>query len=132
MGHVFGEDGVQRRKSIRHQIRCAATIEPLVDGAELHEAIHVELGDVAHCGVMFSLGQGLETGSTWRLLLTHEGEMVGSAPFVVRYSRVLEGGRFSCGCQFMVEPALMTLLGVEGDEVGIDLPPFFVPVIEEG
>ncbi|MHC4996199.1 MAG: hypothetical protein ACYTGQ_14235 [Planctomycetota bacterium] len=129
MGHFINGEGVQRRKSVRHAVKCVATIEPLSGGGNRSQGNEVEVHDVAQCGVMILLDRVLETGSTWRLLLGREGETVGSAPFVVRYGRLCEDGRYACGCQFMVEPALMTLMGVDEDEVRIDMPPFFVPVL---
>jgi len=114
------QEPVKERKRAfkRFTVRGDATIEPVTQCTVQQQPKPVMLRDISRGGIGFVLEQFIEPGSTWRIAFYNRGCKVGTQSLVVRYCRLVQDGLYLVGAQFIVEPYLMVMLGV--DERALD------------
>ena len=106
-----------KRAYARFDIRGNGILIPLKASRVSEPALDVQLNNISHGGVCFESTLYLEPGSVWRLSFEQHGFQIGSQPIVVRHSRLTNSRLYQSGCQFVIEPALLMLLGVEPNEI---------------
>lgn len=109
-----------RRQSERHVVRCEGRIEPLREGDSLGAPKEVQLLDIGRMGVCLLIGESLPVGSQWRLRLIHRGYLLAQLPVIVRFCQD-HGGACHVGAQFMIEPIVLTQLGVTEQQLAHDI-----------
>lgn len=75
--------------------------------------LDVKIRDLARGGVGFIAQQHMPKGSCWRACFLQHGFVVAQQCLVVRHSREVSPGVFLVGTQFVSDPALLALMGVE-------------------
>ncbi len=83
--------------------------------------ISISLRDVSRAGLGFLATEAIEPGAVGRVAFQFHGQKCGEQCIVVRFSRLVHDGLFLCGGQFIIEPYLMLLLGVDAGELGRDI-----------
>jgi len=100
-----------KRRFTRYDVRGEARLESL-DDYDVTPPQRVKLRDIGRGGVGFLTDQDLEPFSTWRLRFEANGHPFASQPISVCFCRVVQDDLYLVGAQFIVEPYIMTLLGV--------------------
>ncbi len=108
------------RQYVRHIVRGEAKIEALNDHCSAEPPLHVNLQDIGRTGVMFESDRALELNSTWRLRILHRGYEVTTLPIIVKYCREAPTGAVMVGAQFMIEPFVLSFLGVAEHELRME------------
>lgn len=103
----------ERRRYDRHTVRGEARIEPLRESDDFVGPKDVHLLDIGRTGVRLLTSEPLARNSHWRLRLIHRGHALALIPILVRYAeRQAASGSYHIGAQFMIEPAVLSQLGV--------------------
>ncbi|QNN23297.1 hypothetical protein HED60_13775 [Planctomycetales bacterium ZRK34] len=111
----------ERRRYDRHTIRGEARIEPLRESDDFVGLKDVYLLDIGRTGVRFLSSEPLTRNSHWRLRIVHRGHALAMVPILVRYvERQAESGSYHVGAQFMIEPAVLSQLGVSDYDLSRD------------
>ena len=105
-----------KRRFQRFPVRGDAQLEPL-DSDAIEHTTSVLLRDISRGGVGFLSDHTLEPGALYRLRFRVNGNTVGSQPIAVCFCRLVQDGLYMVGGQFVIEPYLMTLVGVEPAEL---------------
>lgn len=103
-----------RRRFRRFVIRGEARLEPL-NNSSLGDSQVVLLRDVGYAGVGFLTDRELDLETMWRMRFHHpnHGTVFGAQPVIVRYCRPIQPNLYMVGAEFVIEPYLLSLLGVE-------------------
>jgi len=109
-----------KRQSTRHEVRGQGKLQPLDEKLDLDPAIDVQVRDVGRTGVLFDVPCELEVNSTWRLRLVVDGHLAGTIPLLVRHTTATEAGTWRVGAQVIIEPIMLTHLGVRRDRIRFD------------
>ena len=102
----------KKRAFERFDVRGDATLEPIETGHVETPNVRVQLRDISRGGLGFVCDRFIEPGTVWRVRFEYQSELVGTQPLVVRFCRMTENGMYLAGGQFVLEPAVMVLLGV--------------------
>ncbi len=110
----------QERRFERHHVRGEARLEPLDESNGLEAPFMVMLQDIARTGVMFQSPQPLVIGTQWRINFLHKGHRLGTCPLVVSHCQQVRPGFYLIGAQFMIEPIVLSALGVKSRDLLTD------------
>jgi hypothetical protein len=113
---------VERNRAYRRfPVRGDATLESLDASRLVRLPITVMLRDISRGGTGFICDRALTPGSVWRVGFNHKGFQIGSQPIVIRFCREVQDGLYLIGGQFVIEPAVMIMLGVNEEQLGHDV-----------
>ncbi len=107
------------RRFRRFIIRGDAIVEPLQSGHS-HENQTVMLRDISRGGLAFLSRQFFEPGTLWRIRFQRDGMDFASHPIAIRFARRIQDDLFLIGGQFVIEPFILTMLGVGEDQLRND------------
>lgn len=105
----------------RFDVRGDATIQRMEAGHLDQPTLSIQLRDISRGGIGFVCEQFIEPGTAWRVGFEYRGHVVGYQPIVVKFCRLVQHGLYLSGGQFTVEPAMMTLLEVDEQELQEDI-----------
>jgi hypothetical protein len=112
-----------QRRFRRYNIRSDARLEAL-DERATDESILINLRDISSGGIGFLVSRFIEPLTCWRVRFLIHDRVFASQPVSVRFCRLVEAGLYLVGAQFIIEPYVMSLLGVPEDRLrGDDLGP---------
>ncbi|MCC6680084.1 MAG: PilZ domain-containing protein [Phycisphaeraceae bacterium] len=97
----------------RFVVRGDALLHPMNRSRLDATPVDVKLRDISRNGIGFICNQPLPINSCWRIELQLAGYAIGSQALVVRHVREVGDGMFLCGANFVIDTALLALLGVE-------------------
>ena len=97
----------------RFVVRSDALLHPMNRSRLDATPVDVKLRDISRNGVGFICSQPLPVNSSWRIELQLVGYAIGSQAIVVRHVSEVGDGMFLCGANFVIDTALLALLGVE-------------------
>ncbi len=80
--------------------------------------IEVKIRDIARGGLGFISQDELPQGSCWRACFMQHGFVVAQQSIVVRHCREVSPGVYLVGTQFVADPGLLAVLGVEPGAIG--------------
>jgi hypothetical protein len=108
----------ERRRFRRFVIRGEARLEPL-SSHSLGDPHIVLLRDISYAGLGFLTDRHLSPETMWRLRFHHasHGTVFGSQPVVIRYCRSIQSNLYMVGAEAVMEPYLLSLLGVDDAEL---------------
>ena len=115
------QEGPEQQTFRRFTIRADASLEPLNAIRTARPPLVVMLRDISCIGVGFLSGEHLERNSFWRLRFYSQNHRVGSQPICVRYCRMVQDGLYLVGGQFVIEPSMMTAVGVDPHQLTADV-----------
>lgn len=103
-----------RRRFRRFVVRGEALLEPL-NRKSVTESRTLLLRDIGYAGIGFLADQPLDPESMWRVRFQHDdhGAVIGSQPVVIRYCRPVQANLYMVGAEFIIEPYLLSLLGID-------------------
>lgn len=109
---VKGDAERSHRRFERFAVRAEAKLEPIDPDGVYRVPIRAHLRDISRAGIGFLVEANLEPCSLWRAHILVDGLTAGVQPLIVRYCRPIQEGLYLAGGQFVIEPYLMSLLGV--------------------
>ena len=102
----------------RYVIRGDAVLTQLNPSHVSQSVIHVQLRSIGHGGIGFMSHQRLDIGSMWRLGFELQGFQIATQPIAIQYCEKEDThNAYATGGQFIIEPSLMMLLGVDSKEL---------------
>jgi len=113
--------GAQQRRFRRFSVRAQAQLESVHSWSDAPERVSAMVRNISRGGVGFVAERSMPLGSVWRMAFERKGRQVGSQLIVVLYCRQIHEGTYMIGGQFIVEPALMLMLGVEDAALNDDI-----------
>lgn len=105
--------GDSNRLFQRHVARGDVELHPDSRSRLDRTPVEVKLRDVGRGGIGFISHQHLPAGSSWRACFMQHGFVVASQSIVVRHCRLVSEGVYLVGTQFVCEPGLLAILGVD-------------------
>ena len=102
----------KQRAFERFEVRGDATLEPIETGHVETPCVRAQLRDISRGGLGFICDRFIEPGTVWRVRFEYQSELVGTQPMVIRFCRLAQNHMYLAGGQFVVEPAMLVLLGV--------------------
>ena len=111
MGQHAQPKSASNRRHERRNVHIEAHIEP-ESGADLRR-LSVVVEDLSSTGARLRCPQSIEKGTVWRLWLGPGGSRLTSLPFFVHWEAGEEDGSWVCGVEFVVDPAVFSLCGIE-------------------
>lgn len=116
-----GQAAAEQRRFTRFSVRAPATLEPMEGWSQGTDQVPVMARNISRGGVGFVAERPLPAGSVWRIAFERRGRQVGSQTMVVLYCREIQKGTYLLGGQFIVEPGLMLMLGVDDTALNGDI-----------
>lgn len=113
--------GAEQRRFRRFSVRAQARLEPVEGRSGELESVAAMMRNVSRGGVGVVAERPLPLGSVWRITFERKGRQVGSHLIVVLYCRRIQEGAYMLGGQFIVEPALLLMLGVDDAALSDDI-----------
>ncbi len=132
-------EGTQRRFK-RFPVRGDARLEP-VEPESLDRGCTVLLRDISRGGIGFLCDHAIEPGALFRVQFQADGHEYGAVPITVCFCRLVQDDLYMVGGQFIVEPYIMSMMGVSpaelaGESLGrfdpLDVSDFIDPETELG
>lgn len=111
----------EHRLFTRFPVRAEATLESVEDLSSQRMRIAAMVRNVSRGGVGFVADQPLAMGSIWRVSFERRGREIASQAIAVCFCKQIEEGIYLLGGQFVVEPSLLLMLGVDEAELSNDI-----------
>jgi len=97
----------------RYVVRGDALLHPMNRSRLDATPLDIKLRDLSRGGAGFICNQPLALHSTWRLEVLIGGYAVGAQALIVRHVEEVSAGMYLIGTTFVLDTAIMALLGVE-------------------
>jgi hypothetical protein len=104
------------RRYKRHAVRSMAQIEAL-EPHKLNTIKSVQLFDISLGGVRFLTDEPIALDSMWRVTFLQNDQQAGSQSVDVRVCEQVAEGQYLIGAQFIAEPYLLTMIGVNSNSL---------------
>lgn len=116
------EPSVDRKRAFRRfVVRGEATLEPIQAGTFIDPNPRAMLRDISRGGIGFLCDRKLQPGEIWRIRFENKGYIIGQQPLLIKFCRLVQDELYLTGGQFIIEPALMLELGVDGSDLHGDM-----------
>jgi len=123
------QSGVSKQRQFkRYVVRGEAMLVPADQRDVDSEPVQVHLRDVSRGGVGFVCDRELPVNSDWHVVFYNHGLEIGRQPVLIRHCQSVNNGLYLIGSLFCVEAGLLTLLGVnpndlhKREDIGTDGP----------
>lgn len=110
-----------QRRFRRYSIRGEARLEAL-DERGGDESVLVQLRDISYGGLGFLISRFVEPNTNWRIRFILHDRVFASQSLSIRFCRMIDTGFYLVGAQYIIEPFVLSLLGVAEERLrGDDL-----------
>lgn len=114
------DQSAQNRGADRYEVRLEGWIEPLDERDTQDARVSVTVLDVGRTGVRLACDVPLDRESMWRLRLIEGHHLIAAVPIMARYCKSSDAHGFHIGAQFVIEPYLLHVIGVEPDQLDVE------------